>query len=194
MSCHSCGVSLWHFMATRAVQVAAIGSAIAGAAGAGQRTDHAESALVRTQENLTFSVTGAVSRPTDWTVEELRRKFAGSIRTVEFTLKEKRYASHCLSLLQIVKASSIKTDPDRKNHAVCFAVIVRARDGYSACFSLAELQPDLGGRAAWVALDQDEKPLSPMEGPVKLVVPDDKKPARWVHAITSIVVIDGSGG
>jgi DMSO/TMAO reductase YedYZ molybdopterin-dependent catalytic subunit len=48
---------------------------------------------------------------------------------------------------------------------------------------------DLDNRKIWLALDVDGKPLPDADGPMKLVVPDDAKPARWVHAVQSISVV-----
>jgi len=67
-------------------------------------------------------------------------------------------------------------------------VIITAADGYRAAFSLAELAPDLGGRAVLVADRRDGQPLDSAEGPLRLVVPDDKRPTRWVRQVTRIDV------
>jgi DMSO/TMAO reductase YedYZ molybdopterin-dependent catalytic subunit len=67
-------------------------------------------------------------------------------------------------------------------------VIITAADGYRAAFSLAELAPDLGGRAVLVADQRDGQPLGAAEGPLRLVVPDDKRPTRWVRQVIRIDV------
>lgn len=69
-------------------------------------------------------------------------------------------------------------------------VFVQGRDGYTIPFTMGELQPDFGNRSAWLALDEDEKPLPDDAGPVELLVPEDKQAARWVHAIAVITVTD----
>jgi hypothetical protein len=36
----------------------------------------------------------------------------------------------------------------------------------------------------------EAKPLADKDGPVRLIVPSDSKPGRWVHAVAKITVID----
>jgi hypothetical protein len=57
-------------------------------------------------------------------------------------------------------------------------------------FSLAELLPAIGNRSAWLALDIDGEELRARDGPVKLIVPQDSKPGRWVHEIATITILD----
>jgi hypothetical protein len=63
---------------------------------------------------------------------------------------------------------------------------------HTADFSLAELLPQFGHRAAWLTLDEDGKPLPADTGPVELIVPGDAKPGRWVHAVAVVTLIDGA--
>jgi hypothetical protein len=79
-------------------------------------------------------------------------------------------------------------DPKLKNHNLRLAVVVEGADGYTATFSLGELMPEIGGKEAWLALDEDGKPLP--QRLVKLVVPADQKPARWVRDVVSITIVD----
>ena len=68
-------------------------------------------------------------------------------------------------------------------------VQVDARDGYRAVFSLAEFDPTLGGRAAFLVDHCDGAPLDDDTGPLRLVVPGEARPARWVRQVRSITVI-----
>ena len=103
-----------------------------------------------------------------------------------------------MPLLSLLKAAGVQTqlknDPKAeaktKHFELRYAVVVQGRDGYVAAFSLAELQPDLGNRHVWLALDADGQPLPASEGPMKLIAMDDGKPARWVHAVQSISLVN----
>jgi DMSO/TMAO reductase YedYZ molybdopterin-dependent catalytic subunit len=68
-------------------------------------------------------------------------------------------------------------------------LLARARDGYAVVFSLAEIDPGLAGEQVLVVFKQDGKPLPDGQGPVRLVVPGDKKPARWVRMLKSLTVM-----
>jgi hypothetical protein len=101
-------------------------------------------------------------------------------------------------LVSLLKAAGVPVefvmkpgaDPKVKNPQMRRAVLVSGRDGYSVAFSMAELLPMVGNRAVWVALEEDGKPLSENDGPVRLIVPDDGMPARGVHGVASIDVVE----
>ena len=62
---------------------------------------------------------------------------------------------------------------------VKMTVLVEASDGYRAAFSLAELDPEMTDRVVLLADTKDGQPLSPREGPFRIIVPGEKRPARW---------------
>lgn len=66
-------------------------------------------------------------------------------------------------------------------------VVATGSDGYAVALSLAEVDPDLHANQIIVADAKDGQPLA-KNGPYQLVVPEDKRPARWVHNLSSIAV------
>jgi DMSO/TMAO reductase YedYZ molybdopterin-dependent catalytic subunit len=67
-------------------------------------------------------------------------------------------------------------------------VVVEAADGYRAVFALAEFDPDFTDRVILLADRRDGHPLSSKEGPFRIVVPGEKRHARWVREVTALVV------
>ena len=136
---------------------------------------------------------GDVAKPADWTAEQLSGgKAAGAPSVVHYTLKGASHTAHCVSLLALIQAAEPSFNSHIKNHRLQFVVAVQGFDGYTVDFSLPELLPELGNRAVWVALDEDDKPFTDESRPAGLIVPDDVKPGRWVHGVTKITVIDGA--
>jgi len=68
-------------------------------------------------------------------------------------------------------------------------VIIEAADGYKVAFALAELDSAFTSSKAILADKRDGKPLSVKEGPFRIVVPSDKRPARWVRQVTALRVV-----
>ncbi|MBB5875108.1 MULTISPECIES: hypothetical protein [Xanthomonas] len=66
---------------------------------------------------------------------------------------------------------------------------VVARDGYTAVFALAELDPTLGARRVLLVDRCGGEPLAADAGPLRLIVPQDQRPARWVRQVRAITVI-----
>lgn len=76
-----------------------------------------------------------------------------------------------------------------------FANIVEAdaRDGYRVAFSLGELDPATGGRRVYVVDRCNGAPLDDRTGPLRLLVPEDAGPERWLRQLRSITVSAAGG-
>lgn len=68
-------------------------------------------------------------------------------------------------------------------------VIAEAEDGYRVAFSLAELDSGVLDSGVLVADLMDGAPIPPKLGPLRLIAPHDKRPARWVRMLKSITVV-----
>lgn len=68
-------------------------------------------------------------------------------------------------------------------------VIVHCRDHYDIVFALAEFDDAFNTRTILLVDRQDGQPLPEGQGPVRLVVPGDKRPARWARMVTSLEVV-----
>ena len=65
-------------------------------------------------------------------------------------------------------------------------VMVRAADGYRALFSLAETDPMFRERTLLLCYRKNAGPLPAREGPLRVIVADEKRHARWVRQVTAI--------
>jgi DMSO/TMAO reductase YedYZ molybdopterin-dependent catalytic subunit len=142
-------------------------------------------------DGTTFTLGGAIEKPATWTAEKLEKEFAEQIREVSFTLKDQPGKARCIPLIDFLQAAGPKSVNPRRNHLIGFVAVVQADDGYTACFGLGELLADNGGREVYIALDMNGSPLVPGDGPVRLIVPGDKRPSRWVFSIEHIILVDG---
>jgi hypothetical protein len=71
-------------------------------------------------------------------------------------------------------------------------VIAEAADDYRVVFSLAELDTSIGDAAVFVADRMEGAPLYEKTGPLLLVVPKDKRHARWVRMLKTLRVVHSS--
>ena len=67
-----------------------------------------------------------------------------------------------------------------------YYLTVEAKDGYRAVFAWAELDSTFMDKAVYVVTTRDGKPLSDKDGPFQLVVPGEKRAARWVRQVTAL--------
>jgi hypothetical protein len=69
-------------------------------------------------------------------------------------------------------------------------IIFRARDAYAVSFALADFDANYSDRTIFLADEEDGAPLSATAGPLRLIVPGDKKAARWERMVTNIEIVD----
>jgi hypothetical protein len=75
-----------------------------------------------------------------------------------------------------------------KRMASC--LLVEAADGYSVVFALPELDPAFTDKQIILAILKDGKPLDPKEGPYRIVIPDEKRMARWIRQVTALKIVN----
>lgn len=68
-------------------------------------------------------------------------------------------------------------------------LLVDARDGYRVLYSLAELDPGTGNRRVLLVDRCNGAPLDDNDGPLRLIAPEDARPARWVRQVKSLTVV-----
>jgi DMSO/TMAO reductase YedYZ molybdopterin-dependent catalytic subunit len=73
------------------------------------------------------------------------------------------------------------------------AVIVHASDGYATLFALAEFDENFSDRTILLADRQDGRPLPPNAGPLRLIVPHDKRAARWARMVQALEIVSIAG-
>ena len=67
-------------------------------------------------------------------------------------------------------------------------LLVEAADGYRVVVTLPEFDAGFTDRKIYLVTERDGKPLGDKEGPFRLVVPGDKRPARWVRQVTALKI------
>ncbi len=65
-------------------------------------------------------------------------------------------------------------------------LVMAGSDGYGAVIALAEVDPSFHTGEVLVADTMNGQPLDAKSGPFKLVVTEDKRPARWVRNLVSL--------
>jgi hypothetical protein len=68
-------------------------------------------------------------------------------------------------------------------------LLVEAADDYRVVFALPELDPGFTDRVILLADRADGQPLDNKEGPFRIVVPGEKRMARWVRQVKTIKVV-----
>ena len=98
---------------------------------------------------------------------------------------------HCegVSLLALLPAAGAMPESPLRGPDLARYVLIDARDGARAIFSLGELDPSLGATAAYLVDRCEGAPLTAENGPLRLLVPDDSRGARSLRQVDSITVV-----
>jgi DMSO/TMAO reductase YedYZ molybdopterin-dependent catalytic subunit len=75
---------------------------------------------------------------------------------------------------------------DLRGAALSGYLVATGSDGYVAVIALAEADPTFHSGEVIIADTMNGRPLDAKSGPFKLVVTEDKRPARWVRNLVSI--------
>ncbi len=67
-------------------------------------------------------------------------------------------------------------------------LLAEAGDGFAVVFALPELSEEFSDRVVIVADTLNGAPIAGRDGPLKIIVSDEKKHARWVRNVVSLVV------
>jgi hypothetical protein len=78
--------------------------------------------------------------------------------------------------------------PVLKGPLLTQTLLVTAADGYGVVFALAEIDPNFSDRDVLICYERDGAAMEEKQGPLRMVVPDDKRHARWVRRVFAIAI------
>ena len=89
-------------------------------------------------------------------------------------------------LIELLEKEGVPHGHDIRGKWLSAYLVATGSDGYKAVITLAEADPEFHPGDILVADWMDGKPLDAKTGPFRLVVTEDKRPARSVHNLVSI--------
>jgi len=92
-------------------------------------------------------------------------------------------------LVEILRLAGAKLGEQLRGQEMTTYVLVKAADNYQVVFAVAELDSGFTDRVIFLADRRDGNPLSAKEGPLRIIVPGEKRHARWVRQVTSLTLI-----
>jgi hypothetical protein len=93
-----------------------------------------------------------------------------------------------VSLAAVLHEAGVRTDSLR-GEALATRLVIEASDGYRIVITLADLDPSLGARRMILADRVGGQPLPADEGPWRLIIPGDQRPARSARQVVTIRVL-----
>lgn len=133
-----------------------------------------------------LSVTGEVEKPLKLSAPELSKLQRHTVRAKGHDGKEAEFEG--VLLVEVLKLAGVKFGEDLRGKNLALYLLAEAPDGYKAVYALAEMDPAYNDRLILLADKRDGKPLDGNEGPLRIVVPGEKRQSRWVRQVNSLVI------
>jgi len=140
--------------------------------------------LVKAQ---TVKVTGEVTTPLTLTTADLHQYTQATIVRKDRDGKDHTYTGVILS--DILTKAGVTMGQQLKGENLTKYLLAEASDGYQVIFALAELDKSFTDRTIILADAIDGQPLAAGDGPFRIIIQDEKKPARCIKQVTALKVV-----
>ncbi|WPU98266.1 molybdopterin-dependent oxidoreductase [Mucilaginibacter sp. cycad4] len=132
-------------------------------------------------------VTGEVTNPLTIGRADLQQYKQTTVTRKDRDGKDHTYLGVTVS--EILAKAGVTLGPELRGENLAKYLLVEASDGYQVLFALAELDKGFTDRAIILADKIDGQPLAPADGPFRIIVQDEKKPARCIKQVTAMKVM-----
>lgn len=137
------------------------------------------------QSSATLQATGDGLAPLTLSAERLKALPRASVTRMERD-REARYEG--VRLAEVLRAAGVPLETPMGRGAIGTYIVAIAKDGYQVVFSLGEVDPGLGASEILVADTVNGGPLPADDGPLRLIVKNDKGGARSARMLERIHV------
>lgn len=136
--------------------------------------------------DFVLTVSGEVEHPLKLSLSDLSKFPRRTVQAKDHDGKEGK--DEGVALDEILRQAGVKFGKELKGKVLATYLLVEAADGYQAVFALPELDPVFTDRVIILADHQDGQALSASAGPLQIIVPDEKRHARWVRQVRSLTI------
>ncbi|WP_426668315.1 molybdopterin-dependent oxidoreductase [Mucilaginibacter sp. McL0603] len=140
-----------------------------------------------TEKQATVHIDGEVTSPLAINDADLQKFTQTTV-----VRKDKDGHDHTYSgvlLADILKKAGVTLGSDLKGKNLTKCLLITASDNYQVIFALAELDKAYTDRIIILADQMDGKPLPTGDGPFRVIIQDEKKPARCIKQVTGMKVL-----
>jgi hypothetical protein len=95
-----------------------------------------------------------------------------------------------VALTSVLERAGFAFGESMKGKRLASCLLVEAADGYRVVIALPEIDPAFTDKQIVLAFLRNGKPLDDREGPYRIIIPDEKKMARWIRQVTLLKIVD----
>lgn len=146
---------------------------------------HAQAIYAQTAaKQAIVKVHGEVITPLNLTLADLGQYPQTTVSRTDRDGKSHVYSGVILS--DILGKAGVTFGKNLRGDNLTKYALISASDGYQVIFALAELDKDFTDRSIILADKMDGQPLPNGDGPFRIIVQGEKKPARCIKEVTEI--------
>ncbi len=129
---------------------------------------------------------GEVEKPQQLTAADLAKLPRRSVKATDPDGKEFTYEG--VLLIDVLKLAGLRFGETLRGKRLATYLLVEATDGYQAIFALPELDPAFTDRVVLLADRRDGAPLPDSVAPLQIIIPGEKRHARYVRQVKSLII------
>lgn len=133
-----------------------------------------------------LTVDGDVAKALRLSLADLAQLPRRELRAKEHDGSEHNYVG--VALAEVLRPAGVQFGDKLRGENLAMFLVVQAADRYRAVFALPELDPAFTDTQIILAYSRDGKPLSEKDGPVRIVVPNEKRQGRWVRQVVALTI------
>jgi hypothetical protein len=95
-----------------------------------------------------------------------------------------------VALKAVLEKAGVGFGDTLKGKRMASCLLVGSADGYRVVIALPEIDPAFTDKQVVLAFLKDGKALDEKEGPYRLVIPDEKRMARWIRQVNAIKIVE----
>ena len=133
-----------------------------------------------------LNVGGEVARPLKLSAADLAKLPRQTVSAKDHNGKTVTFEG--IALVEVLRLAGVEFGEKLRGKSLALFLVVDAADGYRAVFALPELDPTFTDEVIILADRRDGKALSEAEGQWRIVVPDEKRQARWVRQVVALTI------
>lgn len=136
--------------------------------------------------NAFVKVSGDLTKPLNLYAADLAKMKRSAVTMKDHDGSTRPYAG--VAIRDILEQAGATTGKELRGKNLAKFLVVKCADGYEVVFSLAELDSSFNDRLVILADESAGKPLPADKGPFRVIVPDEKRPARSAFKVTELIV------
>ena len=140
-----------------------------------------------TEKQATVHIDGEVASPLAINDADLQKFTQTTVVRKDRDGSDHTYSGVLLS--DILKKAGVTLGPELRGENLTKYLLITASDNYQVVFALPELDKGYTDRMIILADQMDGKPLPTGDGPFRIIVQDEKKPARCIKQVTGMKVV-----